>query len=418
MKIDPWPVDKPKPYPRNARKISDLAVEKVANSIQEFGWQQPIVVDLEGVIIAGHTRLLAAKKLGLKEVPVSVASGLSDEQVRAYRLMDNRSHEEAEWDLDLLGAELFDLSKNGINLQFLTGFDENELADLLTPKGLIGDEDSVPDPPANPVTMPGDLFLLGTHRLLCGDSTKVEDVARLLDGEKPLLMVTDPPYGVAYDPTWRDGKGGFSTAAVKQRGKVPNDDRAGWREAWALFPGDVAYVWHGGLHAPEVAADLVAVGFKMRAQIIWAKQQGVFSRGDYHWQHEPCWYAVKESGKGHWAGDRKQTTVWEIQSLNPTGNRKEERVGHGTQKPVECMRRPILNNSKPGAAVYDPFCGSGTTLIACESEGRRCYAMEIDPVYCDVIVARWEAATGKKAVLAAGGLTFEQLRSDRLGVEA
>jgi DNA modification methylase len=318
----------------------------------------------------------------------------------------------------MLGAELFDLKGLGFDLGS-TAFDEDELSELLTPKGLIGDEDAVPDAPANPVTVTGDVFRLGTHRLMCGDSTKAADVGYLLENAKPMLMVTDPPYGVEYDPAWRDGvSGALGTAARKQRGKVQNDDRPDWREAWVLFPGDVAYVWHGGLHAAVVAGDLSAAGFNLRAQIIWVKQQGVFSRGDYHWQHEPCWYAVKESGKGHWAGDRKQTTVWEIQSLCPTGNRKEDRVGHGTQKPVECMRRPVLNNSKPGDAVYDPFCGSGTTLIACESEGRRCYALEIDPVYCDVIVARWETATGKKAVLQATGQTLDQLREERMGVVA
>jgi DNA modification methylase len=212
-------------------------------------------------------------------------------------------------------------------------------------------------------------------------------------------MVTDPPYGVSYDPTWRDGKGGFSTAAVKMRGSIANDDQADWREAWSLFPGDVCYVWHGALHSSLVAQSLIDCGFNIRSQIIWAKQQGVFSRGDYHWQHEPCWYAVKKGRTGHWAGDRKQSTVWEIQSLNPTGNRDEERVGHGTQKPVECMRRPILNNSQRGDIVYDPFLGSGSTLIAAESEDRICYGMELDPAYCDMIVGRWEKITGKKAEL-------------------
>ena len=187
------------------------------------------------------------------------------------------------------------------------------------------------------------------------------DVERVLGGVTPLLMVSDPPYGVEYDPAWRNQAG---AARTRRTGKVLNDDRADWREAWALFPGDVAYVWHGALHAATVAESLEAAGFAIRSQIIWAKERLVLSRGDYHWQHEPCWYAVKKTGKGHWAGDRKQTTLWQISSRD-----QDAETVHGTQKPVECMRRPILNNSSPGQAVYEPFMGSGTTLIAAETTG-------------------------------------------------
>jgi len=208
-------------------------------------------------------------------------------------------------------------------------------------------------------------------------------------------MVTDPPYGVKYDPKWREKYDNFKRHAV---GKVSNDDRADWKNAYSLFPGNIAYVWHGGLHATTVAENLTACGFALRAQIIWRKQHFVFSRGDYHWQHEPCWYAVK--GTGSWTGDRKQATIWDIENLNPLGgNSKEKATGHGTQKPVECMRRPILNHANPGQAVYDPFMGSGTTIIAAESTGRIAYGLEIDPVYVDVIVKRWEEFTGKKAQL-------------------
>jgi DNA modification methylase len=218
-------------------------------------------------------------------------------------------------------------------------------------------------------------------------------------------MVSDPPYGVAYDPDWRNQIG---AAKTRRTGKVLNDHRADWREAWALFPGDVAYVWHGALHASTVAESLVATGFAIRSQIIWAKERLVLSRGDYHWQHEPCWYAVRTSGKGHWTGDRKQTTIWNIASRD-----QDMATVHGTQKPVECMRRPMLNNSSLGQAVYEPFCGSGTSIIAAETCGRHCLAVELDPAYVDVAVQRWQAFTGKAAVLDGSGETFADIASAR-----
>ena len=361
MDVVDLPLERLIPYARNPRK-NDSAVATVAASLKEFGWRQPIVVDEEMVILAGHTRLEAARQLGLSTAPVHVARGLTPAQARAYRLMDNRASENAEWDEALLGLELGDLQGDGFDLG-LTGFDDAELNRLLAALGDEADaregEDDVPETPADPVSRPGDLWILGNHRLLCGDSTVATDVERVLGGVAPLLMVSDPPYGVEYDPAWRNKAG---AAATKRTGKVLNDDRADWREAWALFPGDVAYVWHGALHAATVAESLEASGFAIRSQIIWAKERLVLSRGDYHWQHEPMFYAVKKTGKGHWAGDRKQTTLWRI----PNKDQDAETV-HGTQKPVECMRRPILNNSSPGQAVYEPFMGSGTTLIAAET---------------------------------------------------
>ena len=231
------------------------------------------------------------------------------------------------------------------------------------------------------------------------------DVARLLGGLRPHLMVTDPPYGVAYDPAWRNAAG---LSATKRTGKVMNDDRADWREAWALFPGEVAYVWHGALHAAAVAASLEASGFAVRSQIIWAKERLVLSRGDYHWQHEPCWYAVRRKGRGHWAGDRKQTTLWTIASRE-----QDAATVHGTQKPVEAMRRPMLNNSSPGQAVYEPFCGSGTSIVAAETCGRSCLALELDPAYVDVAVTRWQDFTGEVAVLEGDGRGFIEIAAER-----
>ena len=251
------------------------------------------------------------------------------------------------------------------------------------------------------------LTLKSTHRIACGSATDPVTVAAVLAGEEPHLMVTDPPYGVAYDPSWREEAGVAGGDYAK--GTVLNDDRADWREAWALFPGDVAYVWHAGLFAGVVGDSLIAARFKLRSQIVWDKGQLVLSRGDYHWQHEPCCYAVREGKTGHWAGDRKQVTVWQIDKP-----RKSE-TGHSTQKPVDCMRRPIENNSEVGDGVYEPFSGSGTTIIAAEMTGRRCYAIELNPAYVDVAVKRWQEFTGKTAVLEGDGRTFAETMTARHG---
>ena len=407
MDVVELPLERLIPYARNPRKNA-AAVATVAASLKEFGWRQPIVVDEEMVILAGHTRLEAARQLGLATAPVHIARGLTPAQARAYRLMDNRASENADWDEALLGLELGDLQGDGFDLA-LTGFDDDELNRLLAGLGDEGDaregEDEVPETPADPVSRPGDLWLLGPHRLLCGDSTVATDVERVLGGVTPLLMVSDPPYGVEYDPGWRNQAG---AAKTRRTGKVLNDDRADWREAWALFPGDVAYVWHGALHATTVIESLEAAGFAFRSQIIWAKERLVLSRGDYHWQHEPLAYAVRKTGKAHWAGDRKQTTLWQISSRD-----QDAETVHGTQKPVECMRRPILNNSSPGQAVYEPFMGSGTTLIAAETTGRVCLGIELNPAYVDVAVERWQRFTGKAAVLEGSGDSFDALKNER-----
>jgi len=272
------------------------------------------------------------------------------------------------------------------------------------------DEDDVPPVPRTPVSLPGDLWLLGSspHRLLCGDATVASDVERVLAGSKPLLMVTDPPYGVEYDPAWRK-RAGINRS--NRMGIVTNDHRSDWREARALFPGDVAYVWHGALHAAVVAGSLEACGFELRAEIVWAKPSLIMGRGHYHWQHEPCWYAVR--GTGHWNGDRKQSTLWEIENRN-----QDTKTDHSTQKPVECMRRPIMNNSVAGQAIYDPFCGSGTTIIACEKEGRVCLAIELNPAYVDMAVTRWQEFTGKPAVLDGDGRSFDVVAQDRMRMAA
>lgn len=410
MNVENWHVERIKPYLRNARKISDKAIAKVATSLAQFGWKQPLVVDPQGVLIVGHTRLAAAKRLGWNEVPVLVAHDLTPAQVKAYRLMDNRSHDETDWDLDILGLELQDLSLESIDME-LTGFDLPEIERSLLYGLDDAAADACPEAPETPVTRLGDVWVMGAHRLVCGDATKAEDVALAMGDGKPNLMVTDPPYGVEYDAKWREEYDKFKRHAV---GKVANDDRADWAEAFRLFHGDVAYVWSSDRMAADSVLGIRAVNFEIRACIIWRKQHFVFGRGAYHSGHEPCWYAVRKGGKANWLGDRKQSTVWEVANLNQMGGNKDEKAtGHGTQKPVELMRRPILNHTKRGDAVYDPFLGSGTTLIAAQELERVCYGLEIDPKYCDVIVQRWQQFTGKQAGLAGDGRTFEQVAYDR-----
>ncbi|MAM62359.1 site-specific DNA-methyltransferase [Maritimibacter sp. UBA3975] len=390
------------PFANNARTHSADQVALIAGSIREFGFNNPVLVDGQNGVIAGHGRLLAANKLGLSTVPVIELGHLTEAQKRAYILADNRLAERAGWDKELLSLELGDLSELGVDLEAI-GFDGAELDDLLNLGEVDPKEEDIPEVPAEPISRPGDVWLLGNHRIICGDATDKATVDRLLDGVQPHLMVSDPPYGVEYDPAWRNDAGASKT---KRTGKVLNDDRADWRAAWALFPGDVAYVWHGALHATTVAESLTAAGFDIRSQIIWAKDRHVLSRGHYHWQHEPCWYAVR--GKGHWSGDRKQSTLWSIPSRD-----QDAQTVHGTQKPVECMRRPMLNNSSVGQAVYEPFAGSGTSIIAAESTKRMCLAVELDPAYVDVCVLRWQAYTGQAAQLAETGQSFEMVAVER-----
>ena len=396
--VERRPVAKLVPYARNARTHSDEQVAQIAASIKEWGWTTPVLVDETGSIIAGHGRVLAARKLGLVDVPVVGAAGWSEAQRRAYVLADNKLALNAGWDVDLLKVELGELQGEGFDLG-LTGFGGDELAALLAEASPgLTDPDEVPELQAEAVSVLGDVWLLGRHRLVCGDCTTVEAVDAALAGVKPHLMVTDPPYGVEYDPSWREKAGLSGPGAAK--GKVLNDDKADWREAWALFPGDVAYVWHGERQLVPMADQLARSGFDLRNLIVWGKSSLVVGRGHYHSQHETCWYGVRKGATGHWAGDRKQTTLWNIERP------KKSETGHSTQKPIECMKRPIENNSSPGQAVYEPFSGSGTTLIAAEMTGRVCHAIELNPAYVDVAVRRWQEFTGKQATLERTGETF------------
>jgi hypothetical protein len=414
MEIEMWLIKKIRPYERNPREIPQRAIDKVAASIKEFGWRQPIVVDQACVIVAGTVRYLAAKQLDLAEVPVHVAMSLTPEQVREYRLMDNRSHQETDWDLDLLKLEMTDLKALDLDLKF-TGFEPREIDEFLVDSDpAVGENLSPPQPPT-PTSRPGDLWCCGPHRVLHGDATDPEHVARALGELTPILMNSDAPYGVSVRPLWRQEAGLGTTV---QTGTVANDDRVDWSAAHRLFAGDVAYIWHAGVHSGQVALGLLQVGFEIRAQVIWTKPTFVLSRGAYHWQHEPAFYCVREGARSHWRGDRTQSTVWPVATLNPFGgkNQEETATGHGTQKPIELMRRPILNHTERGEAIYDPFLGSGTSLIAAELTERVCCGLEIDAKYVDVIVCRWQQLTGRPATLEGDGRSFDQIKTERLGL--
>jgi DNA modification methylase len=424
-----WPIDRPIPYARNSRKIPDRAIDKVAASIQEFGWRQAIVVDKNGVIICGHTRLLAAKKLGRAQVPVHVAENLTPAQVKAYRLMDNRSHEETAWDEELLGPELEELGSLDFDLN-LTGFDQHEIDRFLADSSLEDRANEAPPLPDNPVTSLGDLWLCGKHRILCGDATSPENVAKVLGERKPRLMVTDPPYGISLDSEWRDraglnGCGPAEPSYMKKRTaghtetKISGDTRADWSEAFALVPSlEVIYAWHASVHTSEVLAGLLRIGFLYPQQIIWNKGRTVLTRTHYWYQHEPCWYVRKKNAR--WFGKAGQNaTIWD--AVSPKfifSGSDEQKYDHPTQKPVELMRRPILNHTRRGELVYEPFLGSGTTLAAAEITERVCCCMELDPKYVDVAVERWQALTGKQATLGADSRTFEQVKTERIDVAA
>lgn len=414
LKIDILPVEKLIPYVNNARTHSNDQIAKIASSIKEFGFNDPIAIDRDGGVIAGHGRLQAAKLLGYSHVPTIRIDHLTRTQQKAYILAHNRIALDAGWDDELLKVELDDLKELGFDLK-KTGLDDEELEKIISSELMsigLGDDESVPVLHDDPVSVPGDTWLLGDHRLRCGSSINKIDVQELYKNNSPNLMITDPPYGVNYDPEWREVKFGFDNRSI---GKVENDDKVDWTDAYSLFTGDVVYVWHGGIHSHDVAAHLRACGFDIISQIIWVKQHFALSRGDYHCQHEPCWYAVKKGKNHNWQGARDQKTTWDIMNNNSFGNSNPEKTwGHSTQKPLECMARPILNNSKIGDYVYDPFGGSGTTLIACEKHNRRCLMMEISPIYCDVIVNRWQDFTGKKAILEDNGLTFEDVKNERI----
>ena len=381
------------PDPDNANRGTARGSAMLEESLRRYGAGRSLVVDRRGVVIGGNKTLAAAHRAGLTRTIVVPTTGedvvvvqrtdldlATDPRAKELALADNRVQEVSlEWDPEALQR----LAASGADLGPLWTHDE--LARVLRPAGAIADPgaqlDRAAELQAQWQTARGQLWQIGRHRLCCGDATDASDVSRLLGEARPRLMVTDPPYGVEYDPAWRNEAAakGLIAFAASREGNVRNDETVNWAPAWALSPTDVAYVWHAGRHASEVQAGLQSAAFEVRAQIIWAKAGFAISRGHYHWQHEPCWYAVRRDASAHWIGDRSQTTLWSI------GLDDNVAGGHATQKPVECMARPIRNHA---GDVYDPFVGSGTTLVAAEGLGRRGYAMEIDPGYVAVTVER------------------------------
>ncbi len=424
LRVEYWPVERLKPYERNPRK-NDQAVDRMVASIKEFGFAVPVLARSTGDVVDGHLRLKAAVKLAMAEVPVIPCDGWTDVQVKAFRLMVNRSVTWADWDEEALTLELQEIQEADFDLSF-TGFNPGELDTLLA----LDDEekaDAAPPLPENPVCQPGDLWLLGRHRVLCGDATNPEDVARLLGERKPRLMVTDPPYGIELDSEWRDraglnGCGPAEPSYLKKRTKghtettISGDTRADWSEAFALVPSlEVAYVWHASKFTREVLDGLLQIGFLHHQQIIWNKGRTVLTRTHYWFQHEPCWYVRKKNAP--WYGKPgENSTIWDSPSPKfIMGSSQEDKFDHPTQKPVELMRRPILNHLRRGELVYEPFLGSGTTMAAAELTERVCCGLEIDPKYVDVVVRRWQALTGKSATLDGDGRVFEAIATERAG---
>jgi DNA modification methylase len=429
MKIELRSLSAIKPYVNNPR-VNDAAVDAVAASLQAFGFRQPIVVDEDGVIIVGHTRYKAAMKLGLDEVPVHVAVGLTPAQVKAYRLADNQTATLSSWDDDKLPLELAQLQQLDFDLN-LTGFSADELMRLLGSEENEGltDPDAVPEPPDEPITQPGDLWILGKHRLLCGDSSKAEDLDRLLDGVAIHLVNTDPPYNVKLEPRSNnaiaaglssfpaDAKPhyhGFDLARDAQKGTpttkklrakdrplandfVSDEEFERLLKAWfgnlarVLLPGRAAYIWGGYANCANYPPVLKATGLYFSQAIIWVKEHPVLTRKDFMGNHEWCFYCWKEGAAHPFFGPNNATDVWSVKKVNP------QNMIHLTEKPVELAARAMEYSSKPGENVLDLFGGSGSTLIAAEQSGRKAFLMELDPLYCDVIVQRFEQFTGQKA---------------------
>jgi DNA modification methylase len=427
MTVEMWPVERVRPYDKNPR-LNDDAVDAVARSIQEFGFRQPIVVDDEGVIIIGHTRFKAAKKLGLTEVPVHIARGLSPEKVKALRIADNKTAEIAEWNLELLPIELAELQGMDFDLELL-GFDQDELAKLLDPdvqEGLC-DPDEVPAPPDEAITKPGDLWILGEHRLLCGDSSKPGDVDRLLNGQPIHLVNTDPPYNVKVEPRSNNAiAAGLSSfqgtthhqkldverhpGKAKPTGKklrakdrplandfVSDEEFDRLLDAWfgnmarVLEPGRGYYIWGGYANCGNYPPFLKKHGLYFSQAIIWVKEHPVLTRKDFMGNHEWCFYGWKEGAAHQFFGPNNAQDVWSVKKVNP------QNMVHLTEKPVELAVRAVQYSSRTGENILDLFGGSGSTLIAAQQTGRRAFLMELDPLYCDVIVQRFEQFTGGKA---------------------
>lgn len=420
--IERWPLDRLQPYAANAKIHGDEQVAKIAASMAEFGWTVPVLVSGDGEVIAGHGRILAATQLGLTEVPVIVLDHMSEAQRRAYRIADNQLTALGTWDEALLSTELRGLLSEDYDLS-LIGFEDGELDRLLSlsPDGESGGDDGVapiviPEPPRNPVSRPGDLWILGDHRLLCGDSTNHADVRRLMNGERAVLFATDPPYLVDYDGsnhptrnkdwsqsygvTWDDSSqgaelyDGFIAAAVAE---AINGDAA-----W--------YCWHASRRQAMLEACWERAGAFVHQQIIWVKDRGVLTRSHYLWKHEPCFMGWIKGKRPPKVADKTLPSTWELPSFT-----KDERPDHPTPKPLEAFGIPMRQHVARGGLCYEPFSGSGSQIMAGEMNGRRVFAMEISPAYVDVGVERWQAETGHEAILDGDNRTFAQVKAERLG---
>ena len=426
-------VDSLVPFARNSRTHSDEQVAQVAASIREWGWTNPVLIAEDGTIIAGHARVLAARKLALDEVPVMVARGWSEAQIRAYVIADNKLALNAGWDLDALAAEITDLQQIGFDLS-LTGFGDDELKDLViggenAPNDGLTGEDDIPEPPAQPVTRRGDLWLLGKHRLLCGDSTSPEDVTRLMNGELAQLFATDPPYLVDYDGTNHP----TNKKDSKRRNQIRNKNWSGeyveqkhwddssrgpqFYEAFMRVAIDHAidedaawYCWHASRRQAMLESVWDQFDVLHHQQIIWAKSRPVLTRSVMLWAHEPClfgWRRGKKPRINREGFENWPTTVWNIPSA------EIETRDHPTSKPVRLFTLPMELHTKPGDLCYEPFAGSGSQLIAGERTGRRVYGMELSEAFCDVVVHRWQAFTGNTAGLDGDGRSFEEVKAER-----
>lgn len=409
-----WPADKVErrkvadltPYARNSRTHSDEQVAQIAASIKEWGFTNPILIDPDGGIIAGHGRLMAAQRLGLDDVPCVTATGWSDAQKRAYVIADNKLALNAGWDSDMLAVEFGELQGMDFDLT-LTGFDLDEINALQpeeTTEGLT-DEDSVPDAPEQPVTAEGDVWVLGRHRLMCGDSTSIQHLEKVCDGQLVDMWLTDPPYNVAYEGKTKDA------LTIKNDKMHDGGFRQFLSDAYTaadavMKAGAVFYIWHADIEGYNFRGAAKDAGWTVRQCLIWKKQTMVMGRQDYHWKHEPCLYGWKDGAAHLWAADRKQTTILEFDRPSRNGE-------HPTMKPVELFEYQMLNNTKGSDLVLDSFAGSGTTAIACEKHGRHARLMELDPKYCDVIINRWQDFTGEKATLEATGQTYDELKAER-----
>lgn len=405
MRIETVPIEKVIPYARNPRR-NEHAVAKVAGSIKEFGWQQPIVVDTDYVIVAGHTRLLAAQQLGMKEIPVKIADDLTPAQIKAYRLADNRTHEEAEWIDELLAIELIEIRDMGYDLD-ITGFDPDELDKLLAGDAGDGltDDDAIPELQEKAISKAGDVWVCGNHRLLCGDSTDRATIDKLMDGVLADMTFTDPPYNVNYGASMKD--------KVRGNNRTIKNDNLG-EDFYAFLQkacANLLEVTKGGVYICMSSSELDTLQKAFREAgghwstfVIWAKNAFTMGRADYQRQYEPILYGWKEGADHYWCGARDQGDVWFFDK--PTRNDL-----HPTMKPVALVERAIRNSSKTRDIVLDPFGGSGTTMIAAERSGRRARLIELDPKYVDVIVQRWQEATGGRAKLAATGQIFDEAQS-------